>query len=133
MKLPFHLAFKKVPCLDAEGRLIQPEKPNAYKFEMFIFDALKDAAEVVVMEVRREDEFSPIKNKSGDDSSSTAFRDLQNLYHRWLTEAGVEIQNCQTDGSRPIKLEISPVKAIESNDLLQYQLPKKITNDFLLG
>jgi UDP-N-acetylglucosamine/UDP-N-acetylgalactosamine diphosphorylase len=132
IKLPFHLAFKKVPYLDEYGQLIQPEKPNAYKFEMFIFDALKDAAEVVVLEVNREEEFSPIKNKSGDDSPVTAFRDLQNLYRKWLTAAGVEIVNGHTN-SHPITIEISPIKAIESNELLQQQLPKKIASDFLLG
>lgn len=129
IKLPFHLAFKKVPYLDATGRLVQPEKPNAYKFEMFIFDALRDAKEVVVMQVNREEEFSPIKNKIGNDSPETAFDDLQKLYRRWLTDAGVQIENGKTD----ITLEISPVKALESQDLKQSQLPGKITDDFLLG
>lgn len=131
IRLPFHLAFKKVPYLDTEGTLIHPEKPNAYKFEMFIFDALQDAAKVVVMEVRREEEFSPIKNKTGEDSPATAFQDMQRLYRQWLKAAGTEITNGRPD--HHITVEISPIKAIESIELLNYQLPKKIEADFLLG
>src|SRR5262249_46385776 len=38
--LPFHVARKKVPYWDQSGRLVQPERENALKFERFIFDVL---------------------------------------------------------------------------------------------
>ncbi len=40
--LPLHVAHKKVPFVDADGRTVKPDAPNAYKFEKFIFDALRD-------------------------------------------------------------------------------------------
>ena len=38
--LPFHLAKKQVPFLDAHGVEHTPDQPNAIKFERFIFDLL---------------------------------------------------------------------------------------------
>lgn len=88
-KLPYHLAFKKIPHIDENGKLIDPDKPNGYKFEMFIFDALQDAERAVIMEVDRADEFSPVKNMTGLDSADTARIDLVNYYRRMLEQAGV--------------------------------------------
>ena len=41
--------------------MINPEKNNAIKFECFIFDMFKHAEKCVIMEVSREEEFSPVK------------------------------------------------------------------------
>ena len=38
--LPFHIARKKVPYIDASGDRVEPKEPNALKFERFIFDLL---------------------------------------------------------------------------------------------
>ena len=38
--LPYHIARKTVPYINEAGQLIKPEKPNALKFERFVFDAL---------------------------------------------------------------------------------------------
>ena len=47
-------------------------KNNLYKFESFIFDGFKYADDMLVMRVKREEEFAPIKNKEGVDSPKTA-------------------------------------------------------------
>ena len=73
--MPIHQAVKKVPCLDEAGNRIVPEEPNAIKMEYFIFDILEFFDDCLVYECIREDEFAPIKNKSGVDSLDTA-RDL---------------------------------------------------------
>ena len=39
-RLPFHVARKKVPHLDAAGQPVSPTTENALKFELFVFDAL---------------------------------------------------------------------------------------------
>ena len=68
--LPFHIAKKKVPYLDANGRLIQPAEPNAIKFERFIFDLLPAAKNAVVVEVDPRYHFAPLKNASGSQTDS---------------------------------------------------------------
>ncbi|MFO0925450.1 MAG: UTP--glucose-1-phosphate uridylyltransferase [Gemmataceae bacterium] len=41
--LAFHVARKKVPHIDADGRPVEPRTENALKFERFIFDVLPAA------------------------------------------------------------------------------------------
>jgi UDP-N-acetylglucosamine pyrophosphorylase len=70
--LPYHVAVKKTKFVDENGLIVTPEKPNAYKFEAFIFDAFSYFDEVAILRVKREDEFAPVKNKEGQDSPETA-------------------------------------------------------------
>jgi similar to UDP-N-acetylglucosamine pyrophosphorylase len=70
--LPYHVAFKKAKYIDCDGNLIVSEKPNAYKFESFIFDAFEKLDDLVVLRVKRENEFAPVKNAEGEDSPDTA-------------------------------------------------------------
>jgi len=87
--LPLHLARKPVAAVDHDGTTRRPKLPNAHKIERFVFDALARARSVAVMETRREDEYSPVKNARGDASPDTARRDLQQSYRRWIREAGL--------------------------------------------
>lgn len=79
-KLPYHSAFKKATYLDEQGNIIKPEEPNAYKFESFIFDAFNKLDDMLILRVKREEEFAPVKNKEGVDSADTAV-ELYNKYH----------------------------------------------------
>mgnify|MGYP001003978820 CR=1 FL=1 len=72
MNLPYHVAFKKAKYLDENGNLVVSDKPNAYKFESFIFDAFEKLDDLVVLRVKRENEFAPVKNAEGEDSPETA-------------------------------------------------------------
>ena len=56
------------------------KKNGLYKFETFIFDAFENFDDMLVMRVKREDEFAPIKNKEGIDSPETA----KEIYERKL-------------------------------------------------
>lgn len=47
-------------------------KNNLYKYESFIFDGFKFLDDMLVMRVKRNEEFAPIKNKEGVDSPETA-------------------------------------------------------------
>jgi UDP-N-acetylglucosamine/UDP-N-acetylgalactosamine diphosphorylase len=115
-KLPFHLAEKSSPFLDESGALVQPKDKNVYKFETFIFDALRDARRTVVLEVRREEEFSPLKNATGKDSPETCRRDLSALGASWLDQAGARVPRDE-QGAPKYPIEISPLLALDAAEL----------------
>jgi len=106
--LPFHRADKKIPSLDASGNSVKPEKPNGVKFEMFVFDALPFAKNPVVIETRRENDFSPVKNAEGVDSPKTARDDQLRQFARWLKAGGAAIDTDATHLPRAT-LEVSPL------------------------
>lgn len=54
------------------GEYIEPEEPNVYKFEAFIFDAFTRYDDMTILRVKREEEFAPVKNRTGADSPETA-------------------------------------------------------------
>jgi len=113
LALPFHFAQKKVSCIDAAGSLFSPLEPNGIKFEMFIFDSLPLAKRSVIIETRREDEFSPIKNASGQDSVTTSKRDQSAQHIRWLKTAGEDVNDLET-------IEISPFCAQTESEFIKY-------------
>jgi len=78
-KLPYHVAHKKANYIDNNGNEFVAEKPNAYKFESFMFDAFEGLDNMLLFRVKREEEFAPVKNKDGVDSPETA-RKLYNEY-----------------------------------------------------
>ncbi len=82
--LPFHRADKKIPTIDAAGQPVKPARANGVKFEMFVFDALPFARNPVVIETRRADDFSPVKNAEGLDSPQTCRDDQLRQFARWL-------------------------------------------------
>ena len=56
-------------------------KNNLYKFEKFYFDAFPYLDDMLVMRVKREEEFAPIKNKEGVDSPKTA-KEIYEKYYK---------------------------------------------------
>ena len=79
--LPYHSAFKKAKYLDQNGNLVVSDKPNAYKFEAFLFDAFESLDDMAILRVKREEEFAPVKNASGADSPETA-RELYKKFYK---------------------------------------------------
>ena len=77
-ELPYHVAFKKSDYLDKNGNFVKVTKPNAYKFESFIFDAFEEYDNMSILRVKREEEFAPIKNAEGQDSPATATKLYEN-------------------------------------------------------
>jgi UDP-N-acetylglucosamine/UDP-N-acetylgalactosamine diphosphorylase len=105
IELPYHAARKSIPALGADGRTAEVD---GVKFETFVFDALPFTKRHLHLEVRREEEFGPIKNRTGVDSLETAQALLVEEHRRWLLEAGVPAKG---------KVEVSPLAAIDPREL----------------
>lgn len=114
--LPLHVAHKKVPYWIPEEGRVKPEKPNAYKFERFIFDLLPCAKETLVLEFDRDMEFSPVKNATGNDSPETAKIDISRKFARWMESCGIAVPR-DPDGRPAIEIEIDPCFAVSAADL----------------
>jgi UDP-N-acetylglucosamine/UDP-N-acetylgalactosamine diphosphorylase len=106
--LPFHRADKKIITVDATGKHVKPMQPNGAKFEMFVFDALPFARNPVVIETRRADDFSPVKNADGVDSPLTCRQDQLRLFARWLQAGGAAVETDAT-GLPAVNIEVSPL------------------------
>jgi UDP-N-acetylglucosamine/UDP-N-acetylgalactosamine diphosphorylase len=116
-RLPFHLAHKKIQTLDAAGNAVKPDKPNGYKFEMFVFDALPSAQRPIIIEGRRSDEFSPIKNAEGVDSPATCRRDQLRQWTHWANAAGLALP-ANDEGTTPFNWEVSPMFADSQREFI---------------
>jgi UDP-N-acetylglucosamine/UDP-N-acetylgalactosamine diphosphorylase len=115
-KMPFHIARKKVPHIDANGQKIEPSRENALKFERFIFDVLPAADRWTLVETTRQEEFAPLKNAEGNDSPATVEQALCDLAADWITKAGGTGAR-KEDGSAAVAVEISPLYALDAAEL----------------
>jgi len=116
LELPYHRAIKAVSYVDASGAIVKPPKPNAVKFETFIFDALPLATRFVLVECDRAVEFEPLKNATGPDSPETVRRRMSDQFADWLESAGVAVPR-RADGSSIHPIEISPLYAPGASEL----------------
>jgi UDP-N-acetylglucosamine/UDP-N-acetylgalactosamine diphosphorylase len=133
--LPFHRAEKAVPFVNASGKTVRPDKPNAVKLERFVFDALPMAKATLVLETLRTEEFSPVKNASGPDSLSTSLYDQVRQWAHWMEKAGVKVPR-DADGQVAAAIEISPLFA-DSAEELATKVDRKLSiatgQNFYLG
>lgn len=79
--LEYHVANKKANYMNEEGAFIEVDKPNAYKFEAFIFDAFNYFDNISILRGKREEDFAPVKNKEKVDCPETAIK-LYNEYYK---------------------------------------------------
>ena len=116
--LPYHFAQKKVASIDVEhgytvpGRRVEATKPNAIKFERFIFDLMPSARNAIVVEVDPVSAFAPLKNASGAaaDTPESVQAQISALHRQWLRDTGVEV-------AEGIAVEISPWFALDAEEL----------------
>lgn len=94
--LPYHVAKKKIPHLNLDDEYVKPTEANGIKLEQFIFDIFPtvDLSKFGSLEVKREQEFSPLKNAPGtkSDNPQTSARDLQRLHTHWVVSQGGKVQ-----------------------------------------
>jgi UDP-N-acetylglucosamine/UDP-N-acetylgalactosamine diphosphorylase len=120
--LPFHVAHKKVPYLDEAGDLVEPQEPNALKFERFIFDLLPHAANPLVVEYAEAEVFAPLKNAPGAERDTPEYvqRFMVAQHRHWLEAAGTHV-------AVNVPVEISPLWALDAEGVAaKHDLPKVI-------
>jgi UDP-N-acetylglucosamine/UDP-N-acetylgalactosamine diphosphorylase len=110
--LPLHPSLKKVPHLNESGEFTAPEKPNAWRFERFIFDLLPWAKNALVVEADRQTAFAPVKNSDADgsDCPSSARSALMDLHRHWIRQAGGEV-------AEGVEVEINPLWALDAAEV----------------
>ncbi|KAL8653902.1 MAG: hypothetical protein Q9226_003643 [Calogaya cf. arnoldii] len=111
-KLPHHVARKKIPHVDIEkGETVKPDKPNGIKLEQFVFDVFPflSLEKFACMEVKREDEFSPLKNArgTGEDDPDTSKQDILNQGRRWVQNVGGIVES--ESAPEETGVEVSPL------------------------
>lgn len=80
--MPLHKAFKAVSYLGKDGKTTLSDKPNAWKFEKFIFDVLAYAKKTSVLIYPRDECFAPLKNTE----NISAVREAMQLRDRAMVE-----------------------------------------------
>lgn len=130
----YHVARKQIPFWDEkEGKTVTPSTPNGVKLELFNFDICQYAKNVALLQVERQSEFSPLKNKSGSptDTPETCARDLTALHTQYLEVAGAIV--VRGENSSDI-CEISPLVSYSGEGLdnvkgKMFTLPLYLTSD----
>lgn len=110
--LPHHIARKKIPyCDTTTGEQFKPEKPNGIKLEQFVFDIFPriPLSRFACLEVKREDEFSPLKNArgTGEDDPDTSKSDVLRQGKKWLEAAGAIV--ISETNEEDTGVEVSPL------------------------
>ncbi len=119
--LQYHVAKKKIPFIDLDTSVVsKPSTPNGIKLELFIFDVFPFTEKAMaVLEVPRQDEFSPLKNASGPDSAETSRSDIMRQHQRFIENVGGFVK--PADGESDIICEVSPLVSYAGENLVRLQ------------
>jgi UDP-N-acetylglucosamine/UDP-N-acetylgalactosamine diphosphorylase len=123
--MPIHVAHKKVPFCNEQGKTIKPVESNAYKLEKFIFDVLPKANNSVNIAFDRTEEFAALKNPTGNDSPETVKTAIIAKTSKMLEKAGFTIE--KVNGNYKYAIEIDPAFAATTS------LQEALGNDFVLN
>lgn len=101
-EMAFHIARKKISSVNLENG--EQGKIDGMKLEMFVFDVFPFAEQFAVLEVARNEEFSPLKNAPGtkSDNPQTSRHDLLTQQKRFLQNAGATVEE-------GVEIELSPL------------------------
>jgi UDP-N-acetylglucosamine/UDP-N-acetylgalactosamine diphosphorylase len=113
-RFPWHCSHKKIVHVDENGREVKPDRPNGYKFETFVFDALVYAeGRPVVMEIDTKTEYAISKQMEGPGGVIEARQLMHEYWGAWLKAAG-----CTRDLT-DIDIEISPRFAASEQEFVE--------------
>jgi UDP-N-acetylglucosamine/UDP-N-acetylgalactosamine diphosphorylase len=91
-QFPWHLAHKKIPHITPNGKHISPHEANGYKFETFVFDALRFTGHSPsALVINRAGEYTPVKHFDGSSSVTAARREMNDYWAQWLEAVGVHV------------------------------------------
>lgn len=118
-QFPWHLAHKRISYINSDGALVNPDKPNGYKFETFVFDALRMASHPpVALEINPPGEYTPTKQFDGENSVVAARESMTGFWAKWLDAAGSAVP--RDGGGRPVHaIEISPLFALTCEEFVE--------------
>ncbi|GMR48180.1 hypothetical protein PMAYCL1PPCAC_18375, partial [Pristionchus mayeri] len=124
--LPYHRAEKKIGFVNENGEVVKPPSPNGIKLEQFVFDVFEKSKNFYIMEVEREEEFSPLKNpdSAGTDCFSTCRRDVYSLHSGWLVARGAKVD----EGT---KIRIHPSRSYDGENLEEFK-DREVKTDELI-
>ncbi len=115
---PWHRAHKKIPYVDEAGNRVEPEEPNGYKFETFVFDALRFVNHApLCLEIARDGEYTPIKQYEGANSVINARKSQARYWAEWLRASGEEVPR-DPEGQPTVTLEVSPLFALDQEEFV---------------
>ena len=118
-RFPWHRAHKKIPFINDKGDLVQPARPNGYKFETFVFDALRFINHPpVALEIDPPGEYTPIKQFNGDNSVGGGLEVNEHLLGDWLETMGWPVPRDE-EGNVAIRIEISPQFALSKEEFVE--------------
>lgn len=112
-KLPIHIANKEMTLPNISNSDDPEKKISVLKFETFVFDTIPLAKKAIFFETSRNEEFFPLKNKTGTDSIETCIDGQINLYRSWLKDLGCK------DIDKIERCEISPLFAPDRASFLE--------------
>mmetsp|Transcript_31963 Transcript_31963/g.51420 ORF Transcript_31963/g.51420 Transcript_31963/m.51420 type:complete len:476 (+) Transcript_31963:623-2050(+) len=138
--MPYHIARKKIPTIDAKGKVFKPKENNGIKLEMFIFDAFNYAKNMKCFIVDRFGEFSPVKNPPGIGklaAPDVARADVNRYHLSLLSKAGLSLLKAVSEkldiaesNFKPSLLAQTAVKSVKAGvPMLVYVHGEKINRD----
>ncbi|GAB5364059.1 hypothetical protein AAMO2058_000937000 [Amorphochlora amoebiformis] len=131
---------KKIPTIDAKGKVFKPKENNGIKLEMFIFDAFNYAKNMKCFIVDRFGEFSPVKNPPGIGklaAPDVARADVNRYHLSLLSKAGLSLPKAVSEkldiaesNFKPSLLAQTAVKSVKAGvPMLVYVHGEKINRD----
>lgn len=124
--LPYHVAHKKISHVGPTGDTVTPTSPNAWKFELFMFDLFPLAEGMGGLLVRREEEFAPVKNRDGVDSPATARALLLDLHRKWALAAGLSEEELLGK-----QIEVSPLTSLAGEGVNPAMIRSQLGNPII--
>ena len=107
--LPIHVARKKIPFYDSKQRqTTKPQENNGIKLEFFVFDTFQYSEKCTIYNIKREEEFAPVKNAIGDNSPLTARIAFSNYWKKQIIKNGGKFANENYEKDE-LFVEVSPL------------------------